>query len=304
MKRPGFLLRFALLLVFVGIAGLTSYTAAREVSVFGTKYTRRASNDGNKFENGNDVVIQVDTNCAWLYLNDGADPAFWSNNISIFGTGYGYKKDNGDEVRELGGALRFGQGATSNTNPMILTGDVTFLGDATIGVQTKTPQATGIITGQLKLDADAPADTEFLYRGRNAATASGSDVTGILILTGDSASFTAPIRVGSGTLQLGYITDTVTATGWDWVDNGAGGETYKQNTAKQFVFDGSTGSVASSSIDVTSVFGGNDVSTLKFQRSGSVTVNNAITGTGKVVLTAPRPIRSALPAPSPRPLLR
>ncbi|MCR5162469.1 MAG: hypothetical protein K6C40_00470 [Thermoguttaceae bacterium] len=282
MKRPGFLLRFALLLVFVGIASLTSYAAAREVSVFADKYTRRGSNNGGKFENGNDVVIQVDTNCAWLYLSEDSTPsAFWSNNISIFGTGYGYKNSNDDEVRELGGALRFGQGATTNTNPMILTGDVTFLGNATIGVQTKSPDAKGIITGELKLDASAPSDTTFLYRAQNARS-SGSNFAGTLILTADSNTFTAPIQVGGGTLQIGYITDTVTATGWEWVPDGAGGETYKQNTAKQFVFDGSTGSVASSTINVTSVFS-NEVATLKFQRAGSVTVNNAITGNGKVV---------------------
>ncbi|MGN1274556.1 MAG: hypothetical protein ACI4UF_08195, partial [Thermoguttaceae bacterium] len=275
MKRPSCLLSFTFLLVFVGITLFTTHADARGVQIYDGKGQRPASSDGGNFVNGDDVVIKNDTNCAWLYLStDTVSPAFWSNNVSIFGTGFN---------SEQGGALRFGQGATTNANPMILTGDVTFLGNATIGVQTKTPNAQGIITGQLKLAADAPADTEFLYRGRYAATASGNDVTGILILTGDSTSFIAPIRVGSGTLQLGYIS-SVTAKGWEWVGDGAGGETYQQNNSKQFVFDGSTGSIASPTINLTSVFDvNNDLPTLKFQRSGEVTVNNAITGNGKVV---------------------
>ncbi|MDO4857250.1 MAG: hypothetical protein Q4A17_04825 [Thermoguttaceae bacterium] len=283
MKRPSCLLSFTFLLVFVGIALFTTHANARGVQIYDGTGQRPSSSDGGSFVNGDDVEIRANTNCAWLYLNNNIGPSYWSNNVSILGTGFN---------SEQGGALRFGQGGTNNTNEMILTGDVTFLGNATIGVQTANPNATGIITGQLKIDSSLldpktgalTTAFEFLYRGRYAAATAGtSDQTGILVLTADSDSFIAPIRVGSGTLQLGYIS-SVTAKGWEWVDDGAGGETYQQNNSKQFVFDGSTGSIASPTINLTSVFDvNNDLPTLKFQRSGEVTVNNAITGNGKVV---------------------
>ena len=283
MKRSNSLSSFAFLLVFVGIALFTTQADARGVQVYDGTGQRPASADGGSFVNGDDVEIRANTNCAWLYLNNNAAPSYWSNNVSILGTGFN---------SEQGGALRFGQGVTNNTNEMILTGNVTFLGNATIGVQAANPDAKGIITGQLKIDSSLldpetgvlTTPFEFLYRGRYAASTAGTnDQTGTLILTADNDSFIAPIRVGSGTLQLGYI-KTVTANGYEWVDDGAGGETYQQHNSRQFVFDGSTGSIAAPTIELTSVFNtSTDFPTLKFQRSGEVTVNNAITGNGKVV---------------------
>ena len=168
MKRSHSLSSFAFLLVFVGIALFTSHADARGVQVYDGSGQRPSSSDGGSFVNGDDVEIRANTNCAWLYLNNNVAPSYWSNNVSILGTGFN---------SEQGGALRFGQGVTNNTNEMILTGDVTFLGNATIGVQTANPNATGIITGQLKIDSslldpETGALTtafEFLYRGRNAA---------------------------------------------------------------------------------------------------------------------------------------
>lgn len=224
--------------------------------------------DGGNYLNGNDIRIEADTNCAWVYLNtDTSGPAFWSNNVYIAGTGFNSEK---------GGALRFGQGATNNTNPMIWTGNVTLIGDATIGVQTKTPQAVGIITGKLSSENDA---YKLLIRSRTAGSTAGTaDIAGILTITSDNPDFNSPIQVGGGTLQLGDIRE-VTATGYEWIQNADGSETYTQNTAKQFTFDGSTGSVGSAPIDLTSVWGDKN-SHLVFKRSGNVTVENAISGTG------------------------
>ena len=241
---------------------------ARETSVYSGTGQRPASMDGGNYLNGNDIRIEADTNCAWVYLNtDTSGPAFWSNNVYIAGTGFNSEK---------GGALRFGQGATNNTNPMIWTGNVTLIGDATIGVQTKTPNAVGIISGKLSSANDA---NKLLIRSRTAGSTAGTaDIAGILTITSDNPDFNSPIQVGGGTLQLGDIRE-VTATGYEWIQNADGSETYTQNTAKQFTFDGTTGSVGSAPIDLTSVWGDKN-SHLIFKRSGNVTVQNAISGTG------------------------
>jgi len=275
MRSSSLLKTFAFILAFAGVSVFTSLADARGVSTFDGTKQRPSSSNGGSFENGNDIKIAADTNCCWMFIQNTTTSAFWSNNVSILGTGYGTEK---------GGALRFGEGGSTLTQPMILTGDVTFLGSATIGVQTSNINSTGLISGKLKIDSSVtdPSGIEFLYRGANSSQTTQRDMTGTLVLTADSSDFTAPIRVGSGVLQLGCV-GSYTATGYDWVSDGAGGEKYQQNTAKVFTFDGSTGSVGST-INLTSVFNSTtDFPTLRFQRSGSVTVSNQITGNGNVV---------------------
>ena len=242
--------------------------SARETSVYSGTSGRPSSANGGSFLDGNDIRIEADTNCAWVYVQNATKPAFWSNNVSILGTGFDV---------ERGGALRFGEGLATLTYPMIWSGNVTLIGDATIGVQTGTADAVGMITGQLQTES---SDYKLLIRAARSA-AEASNKPGILVLTSDNSAFTSNIQVGGGTLQLGSISSS-TATGYEWVQNGDGTETYRQNTAKVFAFDGSTGSVGSAVIDLTSVHSGT-YSTLKFQRSGDVALSNAVTGNGYVV---------------------
>ncbi|MDO4628954.1 MAG: PEP-CTERM sorting domain-containing protein [Planctomycetia bacterium] len=257
--------------VLLGSVGVNR-VEARGTSTYSGTSERPSSSDGGAWLNGNDIRIEADTNCAWVYHSaEHTTPAFWSNNFFITGTGFGSEK---------GGALRFGQGGYTFSTPMIVTGDVTLIGDATIGVNTSTIDAVGMITGQLKTEN---SEYELLIRSKSTSYSAGDrEKPGILVLTADSADFTSDIHVGGGTLQLGSISN-FTATGHEWVPTADGtGETYQKNSAKNFVFDGSTGSVGSANINVTSL-GGYD-SILKFQRSGNVAINNNITGTGKVVL--------------------
>ncbi len=257
--------------VLLGSAGVNRLEA-RGTSTYSGTNERPSNSDGGAWLNGNDIRIEADTNCAWVYHSENhKTPAFWSNNFFITGTGFGSEK---------GGALRFGQGGYILSTPMVVTGDVTLIGDATIGVNTSTIDAVGMITGQLKTES---SDYELLIRSRSINYSENDrEKPGVLVLTADNTSFTSDIHVGGGTLQLGSISN-FTATGHEWVPTADGtGETYQKNSAKNFAFDGSTGSVGSANINVTSL-GGYD-SILKFQRSGNVAINNNITGTGKVVL--------------------
>lgn len=238
---------------------------ARETLTYSERNARTGSGNGGNFNNGSDIRIEADTNAAWVYITGTTGPCFWSNNVWIKGTGF---------ASESGGALRFGEGQTQNTNPMIWTGNVALIGNATIGVQTGSPLSTGIITGKLSSES---SDYELLIRGQNAGT-TGGNISGIVVIASDNDDFNSPIRVGGGTLQIGDIRN-VTATGYEWVQNDDGSETYKQNTAKVFAFDGSSGSVGSAPINLTSVFGDLN-SHLVFKRSGNVVVQNAVSGTG------------------------
>ncbi|MDO4628953.1 MAG: PEP-CTERM sorting domain-containing protein [Planctomycetia bacterium] len=234
--------------------------------------SRYGSSNGSSYQNGDDIHVLGDKNCTWVFIQNTssvtAEPSFWSNNFEIAGTGFN---------SEGGGALRFGEGQTTLTHPMIVTGNVTLTDDARIGVHAGSVDAVGMITGKLGT-TDA---------GNILSIRSGG-VPGILVLTADNTDFTSNIQVKGGVLQLGSTRGTVTATGYEWVPtyDDAGnvtGEVYQQNTAKEFNFDGSTGSVSSAEINVTSEQSGYN-STLRFQRSGEVTINNKIVGTGLVEL--------------------
>lgn len=264
-KLSVFAFTAALLLGFNPLNHTGNTVFARGTSVYDGTGARPASADGGNLNSGNDIVIAADTNCCWLYLNDGHGPSFWDNNVSIVGTGFNV---------ENGGALRFGNGGGINTNPAILTGNLTLAGNAVVGTNSGTLDAIGIVAGSLKTDS---ADYILTIRSRG----SDREKPGIVAITSDNAGFNSLIKVGGGTLQLGCIGD-YTANGYEWTANGDGTETYKANAAKAFHFDGTTGSVASA-IDVTCTMGSGYSSTLKFQRSGNAAINNVITGTGKIV---------------------
>ncbi|MDO4575153.1 MAG: PEP-CTERM sorting domain-containing protein [Planctomycetia bacterium] len=237
--------------------------------------SRVSSTNGAAYYNGNDIYVDYSNatlqggGCMWIYTSTSESKAsFWDNDVFI--KGYGFIK--GDGTLENTGALRFGLGGQAYTTPIAMTGNVTLLADASIGVEVgENCNLLAYITGEIKTSGETEGET---YTLRKDATLDNR--AGTLVLINDNASLTANWDIRKGVLQVGAVNTSFTATGYEWTGSP---EAYVQNTAKSFSFDGTTGGLGSGSVTL------NTAATLKFARSNDYDISNSILGTGKIIFS-------------------
>ncbi|MDO4570498.1 MAG: PEP-CTERM sorting domain-containing protein [Planctomycetia bacterium] len=234
---------------------------------------RGGSSGGESYFGGNDIYVEYDSSglegggCMWIYSNS-ATPSFWDNNVFL--KGYGYITKSG--TLENTGALRFGEGSQTVTTPVALTGDVTLLANASIGIEVASNcNLLAYITGEIKTSGEAEGETFTLRKD-----ASANDRSGTLVITNDNTSLKANWDIRKGVLQVGAVNTNFTATGYEWTGEP---KAYTQNTAKVFSFDGTTGGLGTGSVELA------NVATLKFARSNDYTISNAISGSGKIIFS-------------------
>ncbi|MDO5113120.1 MAG: PEP-CTERM sorting domain-containing protein [Planctomycetia bacterium] len=235
--------------------------------------SRMGSSVGASYYNGNDIYVDYSNatleggGCMWIYSNSNT-ASFWDNNVFL--KGYGYIKRDG--TLENTGALRFGEGGQTVTTPVVLTGDVTLLANASIGVEVYyNCNLHAYITGEIKTSGEAAGETFTLRKD-----ATENSRAGTLVIVNDNASLTANWDIRKGVVQVGAVDVNFTATGYEWVGES---EAYTQNTAKSFAFDGTTGGLGTGKVEIASP------ATLKYARSNDYTISNAISGAGKIVFS-------------------
>lgn len=233
--------------------------------------------NGGIYQNGNDIYVDYDTNytgvlgggCMWLYTQP-ADigPSFWDNNVFL----KGYGLINGVGGLENTGALRFGEGAQTYTTPVVLSGDVTLLADAAIGIEVASNcNLHAYITGELKTAGESEGETFTLRQDASNVSRSGT-----LVIINDNPSFSANWDIRKGVLQIGAVGINFHATGYEWTGEP---ESLTQNTSKPFSFDGTTGGLGTGDVVIDSP------ATLKFARSNHYEISNAISGSGKIIFS-------------------
>lgn len=248
MRNTSSFVLFAVLLVLA----FTSQQIRAAVTIpYGTRISNPTSSEDYIVEAGGCFhVFPVGVNPVETSYN-----RFYANNIQIAGKGYFIPSSS---VQETSGAIRI---SVNGNNPALTTntyfaGTITLAADAIIGIQQNTANKNAFFTSFAAQDA--------AYR----LTLGPYENTDTLCVVGNNDTFANPISItGAGTVQAGKIA-AESLTLYSHV-NAADARTY--------TFDGTSGSLGTGTVTVGSG------STLKFQRSGSASIGNVLTGAGKAV---------------------